>query len=175
MFGAWTATFEDLNHDQQSLVLKLREQTSEVKSMEEIVRNVAFWPPTKTMEFFESVSDILELKQKAHRTALEEDGCLVVGTSWLQKLDPVLGAKVENDSRKRRNYNWRSVVDLLRVMRNLKCHYFNLTPEIRQCLGPYEDLGQKWTSLFPHLLSHVHKSMNTFHKDKNCSIIKKFY
>ena len=169
------ANMEDLNHDQQNLVLKLREQTSEVNLVDEIVRDVAFWSPAKIMEFFESVSDILELKQKAHRTALEEDGCLVVGTSWLQKLDPVLGAKVENDSRKRRNYNWRSVVDLLRVMRNLKCHYFNLTPEIRQCLGPYEDLGQKWTSLFPHLLSHVHESMNTFHKDKTCSIIKRFY
>ena len=166
------ANMEDLNHDQQNLVLKLREQTSEV---EEIVRDVAFWSPAKTMEFFESVSDILELKQKDHKTVLEEDGYHVVGTSWLQKLDRVLGAKVENDSRKRRDYDQGSAVDLLRVIRNLKCRYFNLTPEIRQRLGPYEDLGQKWTSLFPHLLSHVHKSMNTFYKDKNCSIIKRFY
>ena len=67
------------------------------------------------------------------------------------------------------------VLSTLRVMRNLKCLYFNLTPEIRQCLGPFEDLGQKWTSLFPHLLSHVHKSMITFYKDKNCNKIKRFY
>ena len=181
LVSVWSmdGNIKDLNHDQQHLVLKLREQTSEkstsVKSVDEIVRDVAFWSPGKIMEFLESVSDILELKQKAHRTALEEDGHRIVGTSWLLKLDHILRAKVENDSKKRRDYDQRSVVDLLRVMRNLKCHYFNLTPEIRQCLGPFEDLGQKWTSLFPHLLSHVHKSTITFYKDKNCNKIKRFY
>ena len=176
LVSVWSmdGNIKDLNHDQQHLVLKLREHTSD-KSMDEIVKDVAFWSPGKIMEFLESVSDILELKQKAHRTALEEDGHRIVGTSWLLKLDHILRAKVENDSKKRRNYDQRSVVDLLRVMRNLKCHFFNLTPEIRQCLGPLEDLGQKWTSLFPHLLSHVHKSTITFYKDKNCNKIKRFY
>ena len=166
---------EDLNYDQQVLVLNLRQEPPEIQSMDQVVQDVAFWSPRKTMEFLISVSEVLELKQVLHRRAVETDGHLVVGMSWLYELDPVLRAKVENDSRKRRNYNWSSVVDLLRVIRNLACHYFNLTPEVRHCLGSYEELGHMWTSLFPRLLSHVHGSMKTFHKDKNCSRIHRFY
>ena len=166
---------EDLCYDQQVLVSKLKQEPSEIQSMDQVVHDVAFWSSWKAMEFLISVSEVLELKQVSHRRAVEADGHLVVGMSWINKLDPVLRAKVENDSKKRRNYDWSSVVDLLRVIRNLACHYFNLTPEVRHCLGSYEDLGQMWTSLFPQLLSHVHGSMKTFYKDTNCNRIHRFY
>ena len=166
---------EGLCYDQQVLVSKLKQEPSEIHSMDQMVHDVAFWSSWKAMEFLISVSEVLELKQVSHRRAVEADGHLVVGMSWINKLDPVLRAKVENDSKKRRNYDWSSVVDLLRVIRNLACHYFNLTPEVRHCLGSYEDLGQMWMSLFPQLLSHVRGSMKTFCKDKNCSRIHRFY
>ena len=166
---------EDLCYDQQVLVSKLKQEPSEIHSMDQMVHDVAFWSSWKAMEFLISVSEVLELKQVSHRRAVEADGHLVVGMSWINKLDPVLRAKVENDSMKRRNYDWTSVVDLLRVIRNLACHYFNLTPEVRHCLGSYEDLGQMWTSLFPQLLSHVHGSMKTFYKDTNCNRIHRFF
>ena len=168
-------TIEDLNYNQHALVLKLKQEPSEIQSMDQVVHDVAFWSTWKAMEFLISVSEVLELKQVLHRRAVEADGHLVVGMSWLHQLDPILREKLENDSKKRRNYDWSSVVDLLRVIRNLACHYFNLTPEVRHCLGSYEDLGQMWTSLFPRLLSHVHDRMKTFHKDKNCSRIQRFY
>ena len=176
LVSVWSmdGNIKDLNHDQQHLVLKLREQTSD-KSMDEIVKDVAFWSPGKIMEFLESVSDILELKQKAHRTALEEDGHRIVGTSWLLKLDHILRAKVENDSKKRRNYDWSSVVDLLRVIRNLACHYYNIPPSARAILGPFDRLGSFWTELFPRLLLHTFEAMEPFKSDTNCKRIKKFY
>ena len=58
LVSVWSmdGNIKDLNHDQQHLVLKLREQTSD-KSMDEMVKDVAFWSPGKIMEFLESVSD----------------------------------------------------------------------------------------------------------------------
>ena len=51
--------------------------------------------------FLSSVSDILELKQKKHRDAVEKDRQEMFGDSWLDKLEPELQLKVEKEKRRK--------------------------------------------------------------------------
>ena len=100
----------------------------------------ALWTSSKRMSFFMDVSETLELKQKQHMEAVEKDGGLVIGDSWILTLAPVLREKVKRDSNKRRSYSSTSVVDLLRFARNMAHHYHPLAPEVRAALGPFENL-----------------------------------
>ena len=121
------------------------------------------------------VSETLELKQKQHMEAVEKDGGLVIGDSWILTLAPVLREKVKRDSNKRRSYSSTSVVDLLRFARNMAHHYHPLAPEVRAALGPFENLGNFWVSTFPLLLPHLHQAMDKFRGDTNCLRIRSFY
>ena len=173
----WTSSgrTQDLSFCQKQLIEAMKGAASQI-SMDHVRRNVALWSKERAMEFLTSVSEVLELKQRAtHWAAVEAHREPVVGGSWLERLHPVLRTKVLNDARKKRVYEWSSVVDLVRVVRNWTCHYHSLTPQVRGVLGPYDDLGAMWTSLFPRLLSHVHGAMAPFQGDTNCARINMFY
>ena len=173
----WTSSgrSQGLNFCQKQLIEAMKGPTSQI-SLEHVRKNVGLWSKELAMEFLVSVSEVLELKQRAtHWAAVEADRELVVGHSWLERLHPALRTKVVNDARRKRVYEWSSVVDLVRVVRNWTCHYHSLTPEVREALGPYDDLGAMWTSLFPRLLSHIHRAMAPFQGHNNCARIKRFY
>ena len=99
----------------------------------------------------------------------------MIGDSWILCLNSELQDKVARDSRKRRSYSGTSVGDLLRFVRNLAHHYYELAPEVRTALGPREELGNFWVSAFPLLLPRVHAAMSQFTRDTNCARIKPFY
>ena len=99
----------------------------------------------------------------------------MIGDSWILNLKPVLQEKVARDSRKRRIYSGTSVSDLLRFIRNMAHHYYELAPEVRSALGPREELGNYWVSTFPLLLPYLHQAMHQFRMDTNCSRIRNFY
>ena len=99
----------------------------------------------------------------------------MIGDSWIHCLEPALQDKVARDSRKRRSYSGISVVDLLRFIRNMAHHFYELAPEVRTALGPREELGDFWVSTFPLLLPDVHAAMQQFSRDTNCTRIKHFY
>ena len=42
---------EDMNYNQHILVSKLKQELSEIQSMDQVVQEVAFWSPRKTMDF----------------------------------------------------------------------------------------------------------------------------
>ena len=99
----------------------------------------------------------------------------MIGDSWIRCLKPVLQDKVVRDSRKRRSYSGNSVVDLLRFVRNMAHHFYELAPEVRMALGSREELGNYWISTFPLLLPDVHAAMQPFSWDTICSRIRIFY
>ena len=99
----------------------------------------------------------------------------MTGDSWILKLNPVLQEKVTRDSTKRRSYSGNSVSDLLRFVRNMAHHYYELAPEVKTALGPRKELGNFWVSTFPLLLPDVHAAMHQFAKDTNCARIKTFF
>ena len=99
----------------------------------------------------------------------------MIGDSWILNLKPVLQEKVGRDSKKRRSYSGTSVTDLLRFVRNMAHHYYELAPEVKMALGPREDLGNFWVSAFPILLSDMHAAMQPFSRDTNCARIQLFY
>ena len=164
-----------LNFTQEAFVNKLRYCDWEERSKWQIWKDVVFWSEEVVLDFFICASEILELKQEKHRKAVEHNKEAVIGNSWLEKLDPVLQEKIKKDSVKRRTYDWSCCVDLLRVIRNLASHYFNLTLEVRATIGTYDQLASYWISLYPRLLLHVFRAMEQFKNDTNCLRIKKYY
>ena len=162
-----------LTFAQDALLARMRDRLSHKPSMNEISKHVAFRPEEKSLDFFIAVSEVLELKQRHHRESVEEDGHKVIGISWHNTLDPVLGELVEQG--RRRTYKPTSVADLLRLIRNLACHYYNFPPSVRASLGPFGSLGSMWNGLFPRLLLHTFDAMEHFKHDTNCKRIKKFY
>ena len=159
---------------EQDLVSKMLSEDPIITAAE-AQAHFAIWPSSKRMSFIMAVSDTLELKQKQHLDAVEKQGRLVIFDSWILKLAPLLREKVERDSRKRRRYSATSVTDLLRFARNLTHHYQPLAQEVRAALGPFEKLGNFWTSTFPLLLPHLHQAMHKFRGDTNCARIRSFY
>ena len=162
-----------LTFAQEALLVRMRQRLSDAPSMNEISKNVTFWSEEKALNFFIAVSEVLELKQRPHRESVEDESHNVVGRSWDDTLDPVLREMVEQG--KRRSYDPTSVADLLRLIRNLACHFYNFPPAVRNSLGPFDRLGSMWTCLFPRLLLHIFKAMEPFANDTNCKRIKKFY
>jgi serine/threonine-protein kinase/endoribonuclease IRE1 len=93
-------------------------------------RHPYFWDAEKRLEFILSVSDRFELEKEKEKNdkggyvspftpMLEEGAAQVVGTNWLNRLDPHLKHELVN--LKRRGYDGAKVLDLLRAIRNKVC------------------------------------------------------
>ena len=167
----WTSGQVRLTFAQHALLSDMRNRFP--VSMNELSKNVAFWPKEKALDFFVVVSEVLELKQRRHRESVEEYGHKVIYESWHDNLDPAVRGVVEQG--RRRSYEPTSVADLLRLIRNLACHYYNFPPAVRASLGPFDSLGSMWTGVFPRLLLHTYAAMEPFKNDTNCRRIGKFY
>ena len=162
-----------LTFAQEAVLSDMRKEETNAMSLNKLSQHVAFWSKEKVLNFIIAVSDVLELKQRSHRESVEKNHHEVVGVSWHDQLDPVLREWVQGG--RRRSYDSTSVADLLRLIRNLACHYYNIPPSVRGYLGPYECLGSFWTELFPRLLLHTYEAMAPFKSDTNCKRIVIFF
>ncbi|XP_023564580.1 serine/threonine-protein kinase/endoribonuclease IRE2-like [Octodon degus] len=126
----------------------------------QVLAHPLFWSTAKQLQFFQDVSDWLEKEseQGALVRALEAGGDKVVRDNWHQHISMPL----QTDLRKFRSYRGTSVRDLLRAMRNKKHHYRELPATVRRALGPMPDsfVGY-FTSRFPRLLLHTHRTMRS--------------
>ena len=90
-----------------------------------------FWNGEKRLSFLVKASDRVEHEDRVPDSvvlpALETIGPDVFGASWETKLD----SKLLDDGRRYRKYNFSSVRDLLRIIRN-KSHHFNELPQEMQ-------------------------------------------
>ncbi|XP_027360519.1 serine/threonine-protein kinase/endoribonuclease IRE1a-like isoform X2 [Abrus precatorius] len=109
------------------------------------------------LEDRECNSDILKV--------LESIAPVALGAKWNEKLET---AFINNIGRYRK-YNFESVRDLLRVMRNKLNHYRELPQEIQELIGPVpEGFNEYFASRFPRLLIEVYKVICKNCKDDEC-------
>lgn len=92
-----------------------------------------FWSFDIRLKFLCDASDRVELEDKENQSPiledLEEVSQLALGGSWADKLDAVF---LQNLG-KYRKYNYNSVRDLLRVIRNKSSHFRELPQEVQVC------------------------------------------
>ena len=115
----------------------------------------ALWTPTKRLQFLRDASDRLEFDKASSFLVrmLEEDARSVVGSDWSQRFTDEL----IDDLGRYRNYNTRTVRDLLRVIRNKAHHYRDLPFRLQKVLGELPDAYlAHFETRFPRLLLHVH-------------------
>jgi serine/threonine-protein kinase/endoribonuclease IRE1 len=93
-----------------------------------------FWSGEQRLSCLLKASDRVEHEDRVPDSvvlpALEAIGPDVFGASWETKLD----SKLLDDGRRYRKYNFSSVRDLLRIIRNKSHHFMELPPDM-QVLG----------------------------------------
>jgi hypothetical protein len=116
-----------------------------------------FWDAQKRLTFLTDLSDRLESEVRDPPSpllkTLERGAVNIVGENWSKKIDRLL----QEDLMKRRSYNFESVRDLLRALRNKKHHYQDLTEKLRGALGDVPNgFLLYFTSRFPQLFLHAY-------------------
>ncbi|XP_076952758.1 serine/threonine-protein kinase/endoribonuclease IRE1a-like isoform X2 [Bidens hawaiensis] len=126
----------------------------------EVLCHPLFWNSETRMSFLRDTSDWLELEAQRGDsvvlTALESKG-LVICRKWNVKMESAFISSI----RQHRNYNYKSVRDLLRAIRNTLNHYRKFPEEIQVSLGSMpEGFDDYFGSRFPKLLMEVYKVMH---------------
>lgn len=130
-------------------------------SAEQVVQHPFFWNSHTIIDFFCDLSDFLESNEGlggnkgGHVTKLileiESGAFNVVGNKW----DALLDAELTLDLGRFRKYDYTSVQDLLRMIRNKRHHLQDLPDQARQYLLPFpETFLHYFTNRFPRLLMH---------------------
>ncbi len=100
---------------------------------QDVVLHPLFWNSDERLSFLRDASDRVELEDREDNSAVlaavEAIGPIALGGTWDVHLDPDL---LENLRRYRR-YNFNSVRDLLRVIRNKSNHYRELPQNVQVC------------------------------------------
>lgn len=112
-----------------------------------------------------TLSDRLEHEPTTSRlsAAIERDAAQVVGRQWDRKLHPLL----LEDMGKYRKYDTSSVRDCLRLMRNKKNHFMELSAEVKSLLSPMPDgFITYFEKRFPKLLMHAVQVVSTHLADE---------
>jgi len=104
-----------------------------------------FWDDEKRLDFLLAMSDRFELEKDKEKNSkppgayvshyipqLEHGASRVVGSDWLQKLDPALRFELVGNP-KRRGYDGAKVLDLLRVIRNKVCSILDTCKRDAMC------------------------------------------
>ncbi|CAM6097981.1 unnamed protein product [Calypogeia fissa] len=126
-------------------------------SAQDILLHPFFWDAEKRMCFLKDASDRVELDIKDPNSVLYADleslETFVLCGGWDAKLDfPLL-----QNIRGYRRYNFKSVRDLLRVIRNKANHYRELPEQLQTTLGCVPDgIDDYFSSRFPRLLIEVY-------------------
>ena len=113
-----------------------------------------FWSASRRLDFFTDLSDMVEhaSANKQVLFALELGAADITGaTGWGQRLHYSL---LEELGRYRK-YDFGSVKDLLRVMRNKRHHFLELSADMQSTMGPMpEGFLRYFEERFPALLMH---------------------
>lgn len=134
-----------------------------------------FWSYAKRLEFLTELSDRLEHESADAPVvlAIERNASLVIGRSWDKKLDSVL----MEDVNKYRKYDITSVRDLLRIIRNKRHHFHELSESAKALVSPVPTgFVSYFESRFPLLLMHCIRAACThLNRDKvfkpYCSVL----
>eukprot|EP00457_Paulinella_chromatophora_P001165 gb/GEZN01001167.1/.p1 GENE.gb/GEZN01001167.1/~~gb/GEZN01001167.1/.p1 ORF type:complete len:998 (-),score=86.89 gb/GEZN01001167.1/:191-3184(-) len=139
---------------QELVEVMINPNADERISADEVVSHCFFWEPQRRLNFLLEVSDCVEALAEGHviREVLERRAEFVVG-DWRQAILPELIDTLG----KFRKYNYGTVRDCLRVIRNKAHHYRELSVEVKRDLGTMPDgFLSYFTSAFPCLFLHVY-------------------
>ena len=120
----------------------------------EVSAHPFFWTSAKRLDFLVSISDRLEREpsNSSVMVLLESKAAAVVGRHWDRKLHP----SFLEDLGKYRKYDTSSVRDCLRVVRNKKHHFLELSEELKALMSPIPNgFLLYFEKRFPRLLLHV--------------------
>jgi serine/threonine protein kinase len=131
----------------------LQKEPSDRPSAAEVCKHPFFWSAQKRLDFFVELSDFLEHESVNAPVviAMEANGSAVVGRSWDRKLH----ASLLEDMNRYRKYDTASVRDLLRVIRNKRHHFHELTDSVKHVVGNMPaGFVSYFESRFPTLIMH---------------------
>ncbi|KAJ7560303.1 hypothetical protein O6H91_04G123100 [Diphasiastrum complanatum] len=140
------------------IALLLERDPEKRPSAAEIYPHPFFWSSEERLSFLRDASDRIELEDRETGSALleaiESVADKALGGSWEEKLD---GPFLENLGKYRR-YNYQSVRDLLRVVRNKSNHFRELPLNLQELFGTVPEGFEKYfRRRFPRLLVEVYK------------------
>ncbi|GJN07487.1 hypothetical protein PR202_ga25323 [Eleusine coracana subsp. coracana] len=111
-----------------------------------VMHHPFFWSPELCLSFLRDTSDRIEKTSETDLiNALESIGPVAFGGKWGEKLDPAL----VTDMGRYRKYNFESIRDLLRYIRNKSGHYRELSDDLKKrkltfgCWKWYAESGSK--------------------------------
>ncbi|KAJ3678662.1 hypothetical protein LUZ60_002465 [Juncus effusus] len=125
-----------------------------------------FWPSETRLAFLRDTSDRIDKANEPDLISSIESISVVAfgGNKWNEKLDQAL----ISDLGKYRKYNFDSVRDLLRVVRNKSGHYRELSTELQESLGSLpEGFDRYFSSRFPKLLIEVYKVVFAYCREED--------
>lgn len=122
-----------------------------------VMHHPLFWSPELRLSFLRDTSDRIEKTSETDLiNALEGVGPVAFGGKWGDKFD----AALVTDMGRYRKYNFESIRDLLRYIRNKSGHYRELSDDVKAILGSLpEGFDRYFASRFPKLLIEVYKVM----------------
>lgn len=130
-------------------------------SAKEAVLHPFFWDDEKQLQFLLDVSDKIE-DAEPHSDiliAIEYNAANVVGENWAEQCSGLL----LDNLKKYRKYNVKSVKDCLRVIRNKKHHYHELSTDIKKEIGSLPSgFVRYFLERFPELLMHSYYVMASY-------------
>lgn len=132
-----------------------------------ILKHHTFWPKKIALQFLIDVSNVADQPLKGSLVAV---CCESVQTNktlgfycgpqnssgWKRFLCPSVQSYSNGNERRRKGYNGESMMELIRVIRNMHLHYWNLNGDLKKALGaPPERFLDYWTLRFPLLIDTV--------------------
>lgn len=152
--GLWH--FENVPDCLDLLLRMLNHEQEHRPTSQQILHHPFFWNDQRRLDFFTDLSDLIETDSTDPGiiAAMEIDCPLVIGSGWGESLDQGL---LEELGRFRK-YDFRCIKDLLRVMRNKRHHFNELSMEMKNLMGTLPSgFVQYFESKFPYLLMHCVK------------------
>ena len=124
-----------------------------------------FWSERKRLQFAMDTSDFMEKCERAHplRLTLEKASPRVLGLSATCHWGLLVDAQLLSDAGKHRKYNFRSLRDYLRLMRNKWNHHAELAPAMRRKLSGEDGIKSHakflhyFTQFAPQLLLYCYQ------------------
>ena len=121
-------------------------------------RHPALWSCSLALEFITDISNFIENKPKRLKEKLDYHCRGNFEGTWERLLDPLLWTTLQQ----KRSYDPNSFTDLLRVIRNLAGHLYDLQLKEQKTFavfGNHDNLWPYFSTRFTHLLLNVWKGV----------------
>ena len=141
-------------------------------SAAESLRHPLFWSSSKKVRFLRAVGDTPEFEAPRHRvlspSLFEQELEREFGSKFVRTWDKEIPRiyKEMTSSKKSRNYNTSSAVDLVRFVRNTYSHLHQLYPATRKSV----EVDFEFLKKFPTLLMHVYRCVINHNWDSRQTI-----